>query len=131
MIVTLKTLPMATEQEVFDQVVAHARRQRRECRQDSGNQWCQYRKGELKCFAGALIADDEYLPLMDGLSGGGWQHLVKAKTVPMNHQDLICELQSVHDMNNVCEWDNKFQALAENYSLAYTPQPITEVAHAV
>ena len=60
--ITLKTLPQATAQEVFDQVTQHLLKQGKAAR--SGTGACRYRvetRGEiLKCAAGCLIADDEY-----------------------------------------------------------------------
>lgn len=63
--ITLKTLPQASEQEVLDQIAVHLLTQKQKCNngkdQTDPNYQCLYRNEEgLKCAAGCLIADDEY-----------------------------------------------------------------------
>ena len=59
--ITLKTLPQATAQEVFDQITQHLLQQGKAAKSVTGA--CRYRietaEGILKCAAGCLIADDE------------------------------------------------------------------------
>ena len=68
--ITLKTLPQATAQEVFDQVAKHLLTQMKksvakraaESASDSKD-YCMYRGFDgTKCAAGCLISDDEYKP---------------------------------------------------------------------
>ena len=124
MIVTLKNLNEATAQQVFDQAVDHLRKQGVQCAEVDGT--CLYRNGELKCAAGALIADDEYLPQMDrqeGDYGTGWVSLIQRGLVPdTEHTDLIVGLQSAHDDYKGPEhWEQSFAAVAAQHNLSYTP----------
>lgn len=91
--ITLATLFDATEQEVFDQVVEHLKKQRVRCVDNHG--FCRYRgRDGLKCAAGCLISDDEYDPKLENHA---WQTLTREKLVPDCHSDLIEVLQAVHD----------------------------------
>lgn len=118
--ITLETLPQATAQEVFDQIVQHLLKQGKQA--ISGTGACRYRtetQGEvLKCAAGCLIADDEYDRKFEGESWGG---LVKRHRVPDKHALLISSLQKMHDTCLVSEWPERLQQLAEDYSLQYNP----------
>lgn len=118
--ITLATLHLATEQEVFDQVVAHLRSQRVASRDVEA---CLYRNSAgLKCAAGCLIADDEYKPEMDNPtgddknSGTGWSISVKRGTFPNTHDRLISLLQGVHDGGEE-RWERNFEHIAEDYKL--------------
>jgi hypothetical protein len=126
MIVTLKNLHEATEQQVFDQVVHHLLRQGIRCKKDSG---CMYRLEKesgivLRCAAGALIADDEYVIEMDESDDGtGWHDLVNREIVPSYHESLIHELQVIHDEIDPAYWDHQFQKMAVSRGLMYTWPP--------
>lgn len=125
MTITLATLPQATEQEIFDQVVAHLAKQRVGSFMEGKG--CAYRgEGGTMCAAGCLIADDEYSPQMDDLSTPtAWSELAFKGFVPSDHLDFILELQRIHDgnfeekMDSGQLWDalNKFFPLAINKNL--------------
>lgn len=120
MMITLKTLPQATAQEVFDQVTQHLLRQGKAAR--SGTGACRYRveaQGEiLKCAAGCLIADNEYSILFEN---SNWTALVNAGKVPKQHAKLIRELQRVHDKDDQRHWPEYLQRVASRYNLQYNP----------
>lgn len=123
MIITLKNLHEATAQQVFDQVVTHLRTQKVQCAGADGS--CLYRHDGLKCAAGALIADDEYVPEMDKEGGGygsSWPSLVARQVVPSTgHTELIRDLQRVHDNYEGPKfWEEKLFSVARQYSLTYT-----------
>ena len=86
--ITLKTLPQATAQEVFDQITQHLLKQGKAARSATGA--CRYRtetaEGVLKCAAGCLIADDEYSEKWENTD---WPSLVADKFVPDSHERLI------------------------------------------
>ena len=121
--ITLATLEAATAQQVFDQVVAHLRKQgERSYAPLKGNELarrCAYRgEGGLKCAAGCFIADDEYDPemeniqwrsLADGVLTPGDHRLIK---VPRAHDDLIRSLQVIHDHSKPEDWENRLAMLA-------------------
>jgi hypothetical protein len=127
--ITLKTLPQATEQEIFDQVVTHLITQGKTSMNKKGN--CVYRSPEgLKCAAGCLIADDEYLPIMDsGCLGTSWTNLVADSIVPPNHADFIRELQIIHDKNQPEHTEAYLIAFANEHNLNYN-FPV-KIEHAV
>ena len=118
--ITLKTLPQATAQEVFDQVVRHLLLQLVPAQ--NGNGSCRYKLEQpertLKCAAGCLIADDEYKSKFEGES---WDSLAALGLVPDTHKDLIRSLQRMHDTCLVSEWPERLQQLATDYGLQYNP----------
>lgn len=96
--ITLKTLPHATAQEVFDQVINHLAQQKEKSEAGYAST-CLYRHEKsdgtiLKCAAGCLISDDEYNSFFEKKR---WSHLVIIKMVPEDHQHLITGLQKAHD----------------------------------
>ncbi len=100
--ITLTTLPQASAQEVFDQVAIHLLTQG-EKSVNGESCFCRYKSdNNLKCAAGCLIADEEYVPKMD--SGYNWHNLVAEELVPDNHCNLIRQLQIIHDQTNVEDW---------------------------
>lgn len=135
--ITLATLPQSSEQDVFDQVLAHARTQQAYCEIESENFTtvfdipgaplpqegvkgkifgCFYRKNGLKCFAGCLIADEEYSSNFEGMI---WSGLVANKYVPNTHMSLITALQKIHDFWKIDFWEQQFQKVAEEFNLEY------------
>jgi hypothetical protein len=84
--ISLKSLPFATSQEVFDQVAYHLLTQNLKA---SSGGICQYKFGKLKYAAGCLISEDEY---KEEFEGNVWGILVDRKLVPRNHLELIKKL---------------------------------------
>ena len=95
--ITLKTLPQATAQEVFDQVATHLLKQRVASR-NFATEMCAYRgaKGR-KCAAGCLVSDEEYSTEMENLAWDQINYPKRKFTVPQEHMKLITALQVVHD----------------------------------
>lgn len=120
--ITLRTLPQATAQEVFDQITQHLLQQGKQAISMTGS--CRYRvetaEGVLKCAAGCLIADDEYYNALENVT---WNNLINGRKVPTNHGDLIQDLQKTHDNEVPDEWPNKFKLIATKYHLTYNSQP--------
>ena len=107
--ITLKTLPLATKEEVFDQVKEHLLKQNIK---SLGRYSCKYKSDTgLQCAAGCLIGDDEYEPEMEG---EGWDDLVRDGSVPDNHQRLIRDLQVIHDKYEPEDWKEKLDELDLN-----------------
>lgn len=116
--ITLATLAQATKQQVFDQVVAHLRKQGAKATQGPTTS-CAYRNAAgLKCAAGCLIGDDEYDKRMENR---GWPGLVVDGLVPEAHEKLIRDLQWVHDRHYVDRWETKLASVATTHRLQYTP----------
>ena len=118
--ITLKTLPQATAQEVFDQITQHLLQQGKASQTINGA--CRYKLEEptrtLKCAAGCLIADNEYNSKFEGES---WRKLASLQAVPSYHEDLITSLQKMHDTCLVSEWPERLRQLAADYDLQYNP----------
>ena len=113
--ITLKTLPEATAQEVFEQVAKHLIKQN-----DKSIDYglCRYKKVRLTCAAGCLIGDNEYNE--ERMERNSWITLVKEKLVPKNHSDLICDLQKVHDNKDVDKWKEELTKVAIAHNLDYS-----------
>jgi hypothetical protein len=113
---TLKDLPTASAQAVFDVVIAHLRKQNAKSITDFG---CRYHSPNgLKCAAGTLIAKDEYCEQWEGLP---WDTLVVRRSVPFKHHQLIRRLQRIHDNAKISDWEISFQTLAIEFGLKYEP----------
>lgn len=119
--VSLATLSQLTEQQVFDHVVAHLRKQgKRSMLPKASEDTCAYRGSDgLKCAAGCLIADDEYNPRLEGYS---WSGLVGMQLVPEAHQNLIARLQRIHDVFETPMWESLFGKVAADLNLKYIPR---------
>lgn len=121
MMITLKTLCQVTAQEVFDQVARHLLQQNQVSQGKRGD--CMYRAYldndvVLKCAAGCLIADDEYLPIMDTASSGtSWDSLIQDDLVPSCHAELIMQLQNLHDTVEPDKWLMRLEFLASEWGL--------------
>jgi hypothetical protein len=118
--ITLKTLPQATAQGVFEQVANHLIKQgvKSETVDNNGQMNCVYRLDALKCAAGCLIAEDEYNA--ERIEGYSWDNLVRIGIIPESHKDLICTLQEVHDEIIVANWKEKLTAVAIEFNLDYS-----------
>lgn len=126
--ITLKTLPQATEQEVFEQVARHLLIQNARSMSEHSDGSCAYRGVDrktgksLKCAAGCLIADDEYLPEMDPHPasesiGIGWRAMHEKGMVPSEHVELIQSLQLLHDNTSVEDWSEALKKMADDWGL--------------
>lgn len=113
--ITLATLPKATEQEVFDQIVGHLLEQNAA----SSNVWGQAMYLDemgRKSATGCLIGSDEYSTDVEGLS---WDELIEAEIVPDDHRSLIFELQYIHNFYSVNEWRKALNDLGDQLGLTW------------
>lgn len=119
---------MPTLQETFDIVVAHARKQG--CKSMDGG-ICLYRgPNGLKCWAGILIPDEEYVPEMEHMS---ISQIGLARTCILNQGHdiaLVEELQRCHDdfredggpldlCRDLANWEKGFALVADKWGLQY------------
>jgi hypothetical protein len=117
--ITLKTLPQATAQQVFDQAATHLLTQKKRSiefgsRGETGR--CLYRgHGGLKCVAGCFIADDEYNPRWEGKAWDDWDMTSLGR--PETHRELISRLQTIHDDFQSENWLEELIKLAERRGL--------------
>ena len=118
--ITLKTLPQATAQQVFDQVAQHllTQMQRSVNSEHIGGDNCMYRSGNLKCAAGCLIGDDEYKEEFEGKT---WMRLRKQGDVPSEHLALIIELQRIHDNSPPRTWADQLKNIGVKFNLQFNP----------
>jgi hypothetical protein len=114
-----------TNQEAFDKMVAHLRKQGQKAKEDGS---CRYRtKDGLMCAVGCLLTDAEYKRSMEGKGVEHMQHLYGVL------QDLdppfLAEMQDTHDAYDPNEWEARFASTAVTYGLVYAPatpiQPAT------
>lgn len=115
--ITLKTLPQATAQEVFDQGARHLLTQNEQC---SIRDNCRYRMKTpdgrvLKCVGGCFIGDDEYTSKFEDNT---WTFLSGLGEVPDAHCDLIRDLQVVHDNCDTSKWPDLLRRRARFYGLS-------------
>lgn len=124
--ITLKTLPQASAQEVFDQVKNHLLSQNKKCGEKGSSLFqdvdCYYRlfdgelKQTLKCAAGCLISDNEY---EEKFEKNSWEELIDEFGFPTKHKLLIGELQMIHDIHDVQEWEESLKKTAIKFNLKY------------
>jgi hypothetical protein len=120
-----------TNQELFDQVVVHARQQK--CKATNSYR-CAYRgPNGTKCFIGALIPDDKYLKSFEGYGLGALlscekdsykynssKDIATAAGIEEPQYELAKVLQGVHDNFEQPEWEKHFTKIATQYNLTYT-----------
>lgn len=116
--ITLANLSSKTEQEVFNHVAIHLLTQNavsRGMRPDRSGAECLYRNEDgLKCAAGCLIGDDEYVKSFEGQV---WRDLIAKGLAPEAHARLINDLQFMHDRAKPEDFEKKLRALAAEYHL--------------
>lgn len=120
--ITLATLSQATAQEVFDHVATHLLTQNKksivldDVSEDTNEAKCKYRGDYgLKCAAGCLMSDEEYKSDWEGFS---WDYLANYEIVPNAHENLIRDLQIIHDGIEVRLWKGNLKLLATKYNLS-------------
>lgn len=123
--ITLKTLPQASAQEVFDQIKNHLLSQNKKCGEKGSYLFqddCYYRLFDnesqkvLKCAAGCLISDEEY---KEKFEKNSWEELIDEFGFPKKHKLLIIALQVIHDNYKVEEWEEALKTAAVRFSLKY------------
>ena len=112
--ITLKTLNQATAQQVFDQVVTHLMTQGKKSERFTGGSCLYLSDSGLKCAAGCLISDNEYLLQMEG---SDWSDLIHYELVPRAHGCLISRLQIVHDEG--LNWEKELKQVAKQFKLKF------------
>ena len=109
-------------QKIFDQVVAHARKQGHKAR-DSESGSCLYRapNGD-KCFLGCLFPDELYNPAMENLRISNKEMEAVSKFLEVESQDdemFLRELQVIHDNRDARDWEEYLRRFAVRFELAY------------
>lgn len=112
-------LQEATAQEVFDKAVEHLLKQNCKSENEWGN--CLYRDPNgLKCAAGPFIPDSIYNPEMEGK---GWYTLTNIYSeLKSQNDELIFQLQRIHDNDEPEVWVDELANLADEYNLNFNKQ---------
>lgn len=108
---------MPTRQETFDTVARHLLTQGRRATVvgRDGKPECVYRSPDgLKCAAGCLIPDYKYTHDMEG---NKVTHSLVAAAIPEHDEDLVCDLQDVHDWWDVVSWPRALASVATKLRL--------------
>lgn len=111
---------MPTQQQTFDTVVTHLRKQGVQSRKGTG--MCMYRgSGGLMCAAGCLIPDDKYDTGMEGFSASSVGGRPRNVLEDEGHDiPLVQSLQVTHDLRLPHEWEEQFMVIACANDLKYT-----------
>jgi len=106
-----------TNQEAFDKMVAHLRKQGQKAHENGS---CRYRtKGGLMCAVGCLLTDDEY---RSGMEGKGVEAMMAAYDIRFGvNENLLAEMQDTHDAWDPLDWEARFVNTAVTYGLVYAP----------
>lgn len=114
-----------TDQEAFETMVRHLRRQGK--RSANANGTCLYRGPDgLRCAVGCLIPDDQYKRSLEGKAA----EFITKNVPALRHIGgwLLSEMQSVHDEFDPWQWEEGFKGVARYCKL--TLPPLEEVPHA-
>jgi len=104
------------EQEAFDKMVTHLRKQG--IRSEREDQLCLLRSNGLKCAIGALITDEEYEPKMENLPLHDLVPVVPVLGALL--YEFLWDMREVHDNTPPESWEQGFEEVAANYGLEYT-----------
>lgn len=107
-----------TQQETFNLVVAHLRKQGTRAMHDDN---CAYRDDSgRKCAIGCLIPDDDYDDDLEGWNAD--DRPVASILRRLGHDVILCaELQRIHDSYQPRVWESEFEELASARGLIYRP----------
>lgn len=128
----MKTL---TNQQIFDKVLAHLRKQGHASNNSLGA--CLYRSGTgAMCAVGCLIPDSAYNPEIESID----VHLLPDEVLVASgidpnddvQMELCDNLQVAHDDDlaefGADEWEVSMRIIAHKYDLVYTPRTETQNA---
>ena len=118
--VIMRTTYDGDPQGLFDDVVKHLRQQQKRCLSDEGK--CRYRANGLKCAVGGVMPDELYCAkydIQDFHVGMLYEEADIVRFFGQDNQRLLNELQTVHDRNDVDNWENELKTVAQTYGLKY------------
>jgi hypothetical protein len=133
-------------QEIFNTVYTHLLTQNSRCTGGGIIKSCMYRSPDRtrKCAIGALIPDEKYNPLMEGISISAIYdrdtesprqtraiEILKATLIELDIDlrgdfDLLVDLQGIHDGRDASEWQEELEQLADAYGLTIPELPNLE-----
>jgi hypothetical protein len=108
-----------TNLEIIDRVTSHLLAQgvRAEDPNASTPSKCRYRHGNLKCAVGFLISDEHYRPQLEGYGVATLEVLraVEDSLGTSVDEDLLSQLQAVHDTNFPDNWEFLLKEIRDEY----------------
>jgi hypothetical protein len=109
-------------QSVYNQVRRHLLTQNARASQN-GSVSCHYRtKTGLKCAVGCLIPDEDYTPALEGRSVQSAEvRAVLGIPKYSPYTEMLADLQFVHDVKPIEEWDAALQRVARQHDLNPVP----------
>lgn len=114
-----------SNQGIFDAIVTHLRKQGRKAQNYRGT--CFYRapNGD-ECAFGCIIPDNVYADRLENVSAHALldpTHLEWTRELALYvpFEQLITDMQSVHDNHGPEEWEGRWATLARRFGLTYTP----------
>lgn len=115
--VTVSNLHKRSAQQVFDYIANHLIVQNKRSLGPDGHN-CVYRDEihGLSCAAGCLFTQRTYRKYHENQS---WRSLTRNNGVPGEHEDLISELQFIHDGNAPADWKTELKKVARRRLLAW------------
>lgn len=113
-----------TNQEIFDTVVRHLLRQGVQSLANPAEpNICAYHAPDgLRCAVGALIDDDYYYPGLEGCPACNAGVMRAARAAPASEQ-LLLDLQAVHDDAEPFAWRECLEAVALRHGLTMPTSP--------
>ena len=115
-----------TEQEAFDRMVNHLRKQGKKSVHEI-TRTCLYRHPDgLKCAVGALIPDELYKPDFETRTASDVFKLSTHLNSLFVHDIylLLDRMQEIHDFAEPHHWEERFKEVAEEYYLRYTENTV-------
>lgn len=121
--IQISTLPLFTDQQIFDFVAQEMLNQGYRSTDDHGA--CRYRgNSDRKCAFGFLIADSEMSSLFEGerMRRVLQQHFPETfhllkHAAGIDTVNLLRCLQSIHDGTMVCDWKEILRGVADQFDL--------------
>ena len=116
-------------QQAFDTMVQHLRKQGKRSVELNyvGMSGCKYRNSDgLRCAIGALIPDAVYRKEMEGqaidrlLINKRDRFPQLCKLFEGIDEQLLSDMQNIHDFNEPDRWERQFELCADAYNLNYT-----------
>lgn len=110
-----------TTQDIFDKVVIRMLKQGKRSQTEAGS--CMYRKGDLCCAAGALIADEHYSPTFEGRNTTAIEVVTAiarslgVANLEYRQLQLIEHCQKTHDNWDPEDWPERFRKIAGDFRL--------------
>jgi hypothetical protein len=118
---------MLTTQQTFDKIVERSKDLRKSERPNADNRAfckviCAYRgEGNLACFAGILISDENYCVTLEGHSATEprVQRALQLSSVHPGDLALVRRCQTIHDSCSPDEWKSELERAAKEFYVTY------------